>query len=398
MGSTLYPFYDGKRRAQWTSPDPDHTLSRTCKRLAAICAPLLFRSISLEEVGSERHTENTLKFGNFVHDLTLIMENGVSNGKVLPIYGLLSHFPNIRHLVVIHDREDLASHTALQRAFYGFPELECVTVQEKKYNPGFTHLPHPNVDVSTTFFHHFLRAVLNVYATRIRSLHLHTLLPLHPDVYLQIRDGLPNLQSLSLAGNIDTKLRGRFEEPAPWASGKTRALKDFTLSCCELHSVYFTRNILSGVYGTHLRTVRIISCGVDHIEESRILPAFTQIPVSIDDLRLHHPLAWELSVMAYIPVLEMSITRPHPQAFLELPNLLEERLPDTDGLSTGFSGLKRLRLSARLASDGTWEKFDRSARLAFEKLKERCELRGIELSLDAVEPASLHDLVCTYIG
>ena len=398
MGLTLYPFCDGKKYAQWTSRHSDYTLSRTCKLLAAICAPLLFRSISVEEVGSERHTENTLKFGNFVRDLTLIVENGVSNDKVLPIYGLLSHFPNIRTLVIIHDREDVASHRALQCAVNKFPELERITVEEKKYNPGFTHLPHPNVDVSATFFHHFLRAVLNVHATRIRSLQLHTLLPLHPDVYLQIRDGMPNLQSFTLAGNIDMELRGQFEEPTPWASGKTGALKDFTLSRCELHTLYFTRNILSGVYGTHLKAVKIISCGTDDIEESYNLPAFTQIPVSIDDLRLHHALAWELSVMAFISVHDMSITRPHPQAFLELPSLLEEKLPNTDGLFVGFRGLKRLRLSAKLALDGTWEKFDRSAKLAYEELRERCELRGIELSLDAVEPPSLHDLVCTYIG
>lgn len=349
-------------------------------------------------MGSERHAENTRKFGNLVHNLTLIMENGISDDKVLPLYGLLSQFPNTRALTVIHDREDLASHTALQCALDKFPELECVTVQVKDYNPGFTHLPHPNVDSSATFFHHFLQAVLNVHASHIRSLHLHTLLPLHPDIYLQIRDGMPSLQSITFAGNIDMDLRGRFEEPTPWASGKTGALKDFTLSRCEIHSMYFTRNILSGVYGTHLKSMRIISCGADDIEESYTMPAFTLVPISIDNLHLHHPLAWELSVMAFIPVRDMSITRPHPQAFVELPNLLEERLPNTDGSFIGFSGLKRLRLSAKLALDRTWEKFDPSAKLAYEELRERCEVRGIELSLDAVEPASLHDIVCTYIG
>jgi hypothetical protein len=338
-----------------------------------------------------------MKFGNFVHNLTLIMENGISNDKVLPIYGLLSHLPNTRALTIIHDREDLASHTALQCTVDKFPVLECVTVQEKDYNPGFTHLPHPNVDVSATFFHHFLRAVLNVHANHIRSLHLHTLLPLHPAIYLQIRDDMPNLQSITLAGNIDMELRGQFKEPTPWASGKTGALKSVVLSRCELHSMYFTRNILSGVYGTHLKSVSIISCGTDS-EESSALSAFTLIPVSIDDLHLHHPLAWELAAMAFIPVRDMSITRPHPHAFVDLPSLLEERLPSTDGSFIGFNGLKRLRLSAKLALDSTWEKFDRSAKLAYEELRKRCELRGIELSLDAVEPASLHDVVCTYIG
>jgi len=337
-------------------------------------------------------------FGNFVHNLTLIMENGVSNDKVLPIYDLLSHFPNTRALTIIHDREDLTSHTALLCAVEQFSELECVTLQEKNYDPGFTDLPHPNVDVSATFFHHFLRAVLDVHATRIRYLHLHTLLPLHPDIYLLIRDGMPNLQSITLAGNIDIILQGRFEEPTPWASGETGALKSFTLSRCELHSMYFARNVLIGVYGTRLKTVRIISCGTDNLEESYDLPACTLIPVSIDNLHLHHPLAWELSVMAFIPVHDMSITRPHPEAFVELPSLLEERLPNTDGSLIGFSGLKRLRLSAKLALDETWEKFDQTAKVAYGLLKERCELRGIELSLDAVEPASSHDRICTYIG
>lgn len=94
----------------------------------------------------------------------------------------------------------------------------------------------------------------------------------------------------------------------------------------------------------------------------------------------------------------MTITRPHPEAFVDLASLLEERLPNIDGYMIGFSGLKRLRLSAKLALDETWGKFDVSARLAYEELRARCELRGIELTLDAVELPSSHDLVCTYIG
>lgn len=352
----------------------------------------------MEEVGSERYTENVLKFGKFVHNLTLIVRTGGSNDGALPIYDLLSHVPNTRALTVIHDREDRASHPALQCAVDKFQGLECITVQEKNYDPGFTHLPHPNVDVSTTFFHHFLRAVLNVHAARIRSLHLHTLLPLHPDIYLQIRDGTPNLQFITFTGNIDITLQSQFEEPTPWASGKTGALKGLILSRCELHSMYFARNILCGAYGTRLKHMRIIACGTDNLHEAYTLSGLTLVPVSIDDLHLHHALAWELSVMAFIPVHDMSITRPHPEAFVELPNLLEERLPNTNGSMIGFSGLKRLRLSAKLGLEETWGKFDMSARLAYEELRTRCELRGIELTLDAVEPPSSHDRVCTYIG
>jgi hypothetical protein len=271
-------------------------------------------------------------------------------------------------------------------------------VQEKDYDSGFTQLPHPNVDVSATFFHHFLRAILNVHAIQIRSLHLHTLLPLHPDIYLQIRDGMPNLQFITFAGNIDVGIQKLFEEPIIWASGKTGALQGLTLSRCELHSMFFVRNVLCGVYGTRLKDLKVIACGTDNLEESQTLAASTLVPVFLDTLHLHHPLAWELSAMAFIPVHDVSITRPHPDAFVELPSLLEDRLPDTDGTIIGFNGLKQLRLGAKLALDETWVKFDLSAEVAFEELKERCKSRGIELSLDAVEPASSHDRVCTYIG
>jgi hypothetical protein len=79
---------------------------------------------------------------------------------------------------------------------------------------------------------------------------------------------MPNLQFITFAGNIDATLQGRFEEPTPWASGKTGALKGLTLSRCELHSMYFARNVLCGVYGTRLKAVRIIACGTDNLEES----------------------------------------------------------------------------------------------------------------------------------
>lgn len=171
-------------------------------------------------------------------------------------------------------------------------------MKEKNYDPGFTRVPKPTVDLTTTFFHHFLRAVLNVHAARIRSLHLYTLLPLHPDIYLQIRDGMPNLQFITFTGNIDATLQSQFEEPTPWASGKTGALEGLTLFHCELHSMYFARNVLCGVYGTRLKHMRIIACGTDNHDKAYTLSGFTLVPVSIDELQLHHPLAWELSVMA----------------------------------------------------------------------------------------------------
>jgi hypothetical protein len=53
--------------------------------------------------------------------------------------------------------------------------------------------------------------------------------------------------------------------------------------------------------------------------------------------------------MAFIPVHDMSITRPHPEAFVELPSLLEERFARYRWPIMGFSGLKRLRLECEIS-------------------------------------------------
>ncbi len=362
---------------------------------------MLFRSVLLEEVDSENHHQLVAcmqKLGPFVHSLTLNLEYGLANSDNLPVYHALPYMSNIRSLTVVHEREDPAPHVALHQALDKFTQFEDVTLREREYDTGFDLLPLPNVEVTTTFFHHFLRTVLETHANRIKSIHLSTLLPLHRSLYVKIRDEAPNLRLATFAGNIDDELEDEFEAPIPWASGKTNSLKSLTFLNCHLHCGRFTRNVLRGVYGTRLESITLVACGTTDDNMLDVPTTSTPVRGSIGSMRLNHFDPWELSALSLVPVRDLSLTRAHAQAFLELPTILMMGLGNTESTHIGFKGLKRLRLSPKLWLDDILMSLDVEIRQAYKDLKEACVQRGVELSLDAVESASSHDRDCTYIG
>ena len=355
----------------------------------------------MDEVDPERHhqLEKSMRaLGQFVHSLTISLENGLANSANLPIYCGLPYMSNLRSLTVVHEREDCAPHVALHHVVDKFSQLENVTLREKDYDVSFDLLPEPIVEVTRTFFYHFLRTVLETHANRLESLHLFTLLPLHRNLFIKIRDGTPNLRVITFAGNIDEEVADDFEDSIPWASGRSGSFKDLTLLNCHLHFVRFARNVLDGVYGTRLTNVTLMACGTTDTSTLDTPPTSTPVHGSIHSLHFNHFNPWELSAMSLIPVRDLSLTRAHPHAFLELPTLLMKALPNTDRSYIAFRGLERLRLSPKLSSEDTWKELGAGIRQVYEDLKEACALRGIELSLDAVESTSSHDRVCKYIG
>lgn len=336
--------------------------------------------------------------GPFIHSLTLNLENGLANSGNLPIYHALPYISNIRSLTVVHEREDSAPHVALHQALDKFTQLEAVTLRERDYDISFDLLPNPNVEVTTTFFHHFLRTVLETHANRLKSLRLSTLLPLHRSLYIKMRDEAPNLRLVTFAGNIVEELESEFEAPIRWASGKTNSLRGLTFLNCHLHCGRFARNVLCGVYGTQLESATLMACGTTDDNVLDVPTPSTPIHGSINSMRIDHFDQWELSAMSLVPVRDLSLTRAHAQAFVELPTILMMGLANTDNSHIGFKGLKRLRLSPKLSLEDSWKEVDEEVRKAYEDLKEACAQRGVELTLDAVGSTSSHDRVCTYIG
>ena len=343
----------------------------------------------LKEVDPERHrrlAENAQKLGNFVHNLTMFLEDGLSDDQILPIYEILPNMQNIRSLKIIHNREDVTLHSALHRVVGELSHLEHLTIEENGFDPGFSRLPHPYVQVTQTFFHQFLHAILSTHGSRLKSLHLYTLLPLHRDLYITLRDDTPKLRQVSFAGNIDDALENEFEEPIPWSSGKTGSLECLVLLNCTLHSSYFARNVLCGVYGARLKEVKVIACGSG--KSGKFYIPLSSPPLrsgSIEHLQADHMTAWEIDVLSHIPTQELSLTRLRDKNFRRLPALLRDKVLHSDGTQSGFPGLDRLRLHPSIAHDRAWERFPDDCKVSYQELTEKClPERGINLSLDAV--------------
>lgn len=365
--------------------------SSTCKRLAEICAPILFGSISLKEVDEERHcrlAENAEQLGGFVRHLKLVLEGGLADNKNLPMYQILSSMPNVRSLIILHRQQDVAKRIPLQRALEKFVDLEEITLREKSYNLSRTHVSALMVAITETFFHTFLCSVLKVHSERLRSLHLNTFLPLDPQLYIDIRDKTPNLRSVTFTTNIDVHLESVFAEATPWASGQTGNLESLTfLGCDGAHADLFVENILRGVYGVQLEEIRFI-CSGRYRRSGVYIPEPPSTPVfrSIKRLHFDHINLKELSIIALIPIQELSLVRIGHDAFCRLPILLEGVSSNSGGVQQAFMGLRRLRLSPKFALERLWERLPAECKAAYEALCEKSlPQRGIQLTLDAVE-------------
>ena len=328
---------------------------------------------------------NAQQLGGLVRHLTLVLEDGLVDNNSLPIYEMLSNMPNVRSLFIVHQQQDVAKHSSTHHALEKFVHLESITLQEKEYDPTYTHVSMPTVPNTETFFHTFLCNALKVHSGRLRALHLYTLLPLDPQLYIDIRDKTPNLRAVTFTTNICLDMEGVFSEATPWASGQSGRLESLTfLGCDGIHADQFAKNVLCGVYGVWLKDVQFISSGryIAHIPKPPSTPVFT----SIERMHFDHINAQELSVIALISIEELSLTCITHDAFCRLPMHLEGDLSRCSGTRLGFMGLRRLRLSPKLATEASWKKLPAELKAVYKELRERClPLRGIQLTLDAVD-------------
>ena len=289
-------------------------------------------------------------------------------------------------MTVTHYREDVADHSFLHHLVRSFSHLEEVTFYEDGYRPRWC-LPRPHAELARTFFHRFLHTILKVHGNHLTGLHIYTLLLLDKEIYLKIRDNTPNLRSITFTANIDSSLHGLFTDSTPWASGLMASLDQIRLQSCRgAHMGHFARDVLAGVYGTSLKEVSMIACGLPDDEDTPYIPPVgTPAQASINRLRIDHFVLWELSAMSFIPVRDLSLTQICPQSFVELPILLEKRSPDPGGVYLAFPGLEQLRLSPKLALQEEIVRLDDTILNAFQDLKGVCSRRGVALSLDADE-------------
>ena len=367
--------------------------SRTSKRLAEISAPAFFRSVCLKELDTDRHrrlAENAQLLGGLVRHLRLILEDDLVDNNDLPIYEMLASMPNVRSLTIIHRQQDVAKHTPLQQAVEKLVHLEEVTIEEKNFNPSYIRECPLTVAITETFFHVFLDKLLEVHSKRLRALHLYTLLPLHPLLYVNLRDKTPKLQSITFTTNLRTDMEDVFSEPTPWASGQLGHLENITFhSCVGTNTDRLVQNILQGVYGRHLKEVRFIRSGeyLSYIPEPPSLQVFASLErLHVDTINLQ-----ELSTIAFLPIQELSLANIAHNAFCRLPMLLEGGSSRSGGVQPGFRGLKRLRLDRRFVNEIYLKDSTRECKAAYKELFERSlPQRDIQLSLDAESTPNNH--------
>ena len=352
--------------------------SSTCKTLANLCAPVLFRSIFLNEADFKRQhrlAESVQGVGELIHELRFTLQSGGTDDKKSPVYQMFAKMPNIRALTVIHEREDIASHTDFLTTISQFSQIESLTLQEWHYDPASNYLPLPHVEVSQTFFHQFLHKVVELHGHRLKVLHLTTLLPLSEDLYIKIRDFIPNLRQITFAGSINVELQAQFSKHILWAGGKTGSLESVTLHNCEgVHPGHFALNVIHGAYGDHLKSVRLVACGSSQTGIPPVPPASTAVQATVDRLHLDHMVGWELKALSLIPARDLSLTTLFPDDILQLPALL----------ATGFAGMKKMRLIPRMALLEHWESISKDGGAVYKEVQERCLDRGVQLSFDAV--------------
>ena len=311
-----------------------------------------------------------------------MLEDDLVDNNDLPIYALLESMPNVQSLTIIHRQQDVAKHTPLQRAVEKFVRLEEVIIEEKDYDPINIQESTPIVAITETFFHIFLSRVLEEHGRRLRELHLYTLLPLHPLLYLDLRDKTSNLRSITFTTNISTDTEDVFSEPTPWASGQLGHLENLTFQSCSGTNIHrLVQNILQGVYGRRLKRVQIICSGdyLSHIPEPPSLQDF----VSLERLHVDYINLEELSTIAFLPIRDLSLMHITHNAFCRLPMLLEGSSSSSGEVQPGFRGLKRLRLDPTFVHEIQGSSGECKA--AYEELLERSlPKRDIRLSLDAV--------------
>jgi hypothetical protein len=382
--------------------------TRTCKGFAGVCAPVLFHSIRLKEADESRHQRLIATAtgcdgpgpgpgpGGLVRELSLILENQPSDEDTRSLCQTLLQMPDIRSLTVVHERDDVSNHAALQQAIRGFASLRVITLREARFDLGFRGALGWNVDVSTTFFHNFLRTVLTIHAN-LEGIHMCTLLPLHPLLYVKIREGTPNLRAITFTAGIDSGLGGLFAKPTPWVSGQSGCLENLTIYKCHgVHAGSLVRNILGGTYGTRLKEVKVIASGED-TPDTRPFP--DPVVMSVERWTWDHLSPREASAISRIPVRDLSLTAIFNDAFLQLPTLLADGLSNPDGSKVvAFRGLERLRLSPKLAlSEALLDPLSAIGR-AYKELEEACVRRGIRLSLDAIVWRPCYNHRCWHVG
>jgi hypothetical protein len=271
--------------------------SSTCKLLADICAPALFRTITNEK--SRKKLVNLLHYliniGGFVKHLKLYLR--WMDTRILT--EIVKRCPNLQCLTIHHTSRDKVDLTQLLAALKALPTLAELEFDE---SPNSWWRDGSNKDV----VHIMFKPLLEIHGATLRSLKILRYGMFGPGGFASLIHDASQLVELDIHHALHSGLRRSLAESGTWACA--RHLQSLTfVRCGGLHAGIFTQKLASGVFG-HPRKVSLQKCG-DPSDDRKPPEVIKWTIPALDTFELDHFSMWEMEHLQLIHAKKVFLSR-----------------------------------------------------------------------------------------
>ena len=327
----------------------------TCKRLANLCAPTLFHTITNGNRSPEKLTsllDYLTNIGCFVKRLILKLDE---QGRDDPILAeIVKKCSDLRHLTIDYYREDTSDRVLLLAAFKTLPALTGLSINELT-NSYWSRL----VMDEDNFVHKTFKPMLESHRN-LRSLKVSGYRALESGGYASLIHDAPRLIELALRGVIHLGLRNSLADTQTWACATHLQSLTF-VQCSGLHVVIFTQMLASGVFG-HPKKVTLEACG-DRCDDREPPRPFARMIPPLDILELDNFEAWEMEHLQLIHAKVVFLSRVWRRGPEEMYKLAIQQISDR----------RAFPAAAEIHVTNDWSDGD------FGELQRVCSTRGVKL-------------------
>jgi len=241
--------------------------------------------------------------------------------------------PNIRKLIIYYHQNDYYGHPRLLQAFSNLPHLDSIDTRDALFKADADYGETTQTTVSKTWWNRLVQYFLDNYPSRLRSVRLYGMSPLHLAAFCKIRDRLPALEYLDLTMSIGLDLRDAFAYQTRWKSSLTRLV---LRQCTGVHVTVVANHVASGVFG-NLQYLTLSMCGHASDDPDLALPPHNDLSWLISTMQrveIDHADHWRVAALARLHVRELVLSR--------VPRKTELLVAQRERL---FSGLEKLSIS-----------------------------------------------------
>jgi hypothetical protein len=283
---------------------------RTCKLLSNLCTPTLFQSLDITRLrGGDQQSLCTflLQLGHTVKNLSLnLVFDHESRAEAEDFNAcVLGHCQNVRRLNIFHEKEDKSEPRARIDKICGLSSLEEIHIIDADESLDFWD-DIPTDDAPKHVAHRLLDVVLDIYASRLRTIVLFGVTPIAAATFEKIQHATLKLNRLEIIRGLAVHHRTPLANPVAWACAAN--LQHVSLTRCRgAHAAIFTRQLAAGAIG-HLRTLYMSICGA--WSDDKTLPGATEWTIpALDVLELDHFAEWEMLHFARIHAKRVFLSR-----------------------------------------------------------------------------------------